>query len=152
MWIKAMLFADEVVGSVCSDEAMSRNGMTTGMELFAFAVREQVWGKTGSDRLEDPLILGRECMHYGWYSRPDEKSLGLPPGGVSPAGLGQHNNERTIHYLSGKPRTDFIVGGLKSRARFLPSSICSSDTLFSNMVASSFAFVLPWPAARNAHL
>lgn len=65
VWIKAMLFADEVVGSVCSNETMSRNGMTTRTELFPFGFREQVWGKTRSDGVEDSLVLGRECMHYG---------------------------------------------------------------------------------------
>jgi len=73
VWIKAMLFANEVVGSVCSDETMSRNGMTTGTELFAFEFREQVWAKTDSDDVENPLVLGRECMHYGRHGRPDEK-------------------------------------------------------------------------------
>ena len=65
VWIKAMLLADQVVGSVCCDETMSRNAMATRTEFFAFAVREQVWTKIGSDGVEDPLILGRERMHYG---------------------------------------------------------------------------------------
>jgi hypothetical protein len=83
VWIKAMLFADEVVGSVCSDETMSRNQMTTGTELFAFAVREQVWAKTLSDGVEDLLIFGRECVHYGWHSWPDKKKASATGGSKS---------------------------------------------------------------------
>jgi len=68
VWIKAVLFPYQMVGSVRSDETMSRNAMTPGTELFAFGFCEQVWAKTGSDSIEDPLFLGRKSMHYGRYS------------------------------------------------------------------------------------
>ena len=74
VWIKAMLLPNELVGSVCSDETMSRNRMTTRTELFAFGFRKQIWGKTRSDGVKDPPLLRRESMLYGSHSRVNDRN------------------------------------------------------------------------------
>jgi len=42
--------------------------------------------------------------------------------------------------------------GLKSRARFCPSAICSGVSLLSSAVMFFFAWSKPWAAANTNHL
>jgi hypothetical protein len=75
MRIKAVFLSDQVVNGVGSDETVSGNAMITGTELLAFGFCEQVRGKTGADSIEDPLILGRESVHYGRHSHLAKNNL-----------------------------------------------------------------------------